>query len=86
MKKNFPVKLPDKRKVPLRFTVTGLSLILLSSFILLFSITTSTLDGVSGYIFLKSLADTVEYLLVSLLLVVGGGFFLDYVFTKSGEF
>ncbi len=85
MKKVFSLKLPDKRKVPLHFTVIGLMLVLCSSAILLLSITTSTLVGADRYIFLTSLSEAVEYLLLSLLMVVGGGFFLDYFFCKSNE-
>lgn len=86
MKKLFTLKLPDKTKVPVHFTLIGLKLVLWSSLILLFSITSSTQSGTDRYIFLTSLSEAVEYILLSLALVVGGGFFLDYVFCKSGEF
>lgn len=85
MKKRFFTTLPNKNKVPLFFTISCLKLILWSSLILLLSITTSTLCGKDKYIFFFSLYPAIEYILFSLVLVTGGGFFLDYIFCNSKE-
>ena len=86
MKHISDIKLPDKKKVPMLFTLSGLSLTLWISIILLISVTTSNLNGTQRYIFMSSLTEGVKYILLSLVLIIGSGFFLDYVFCKSGEF
>ena len=83
--KKINVKLPDKTKVPMLFMLSGLSLILFISVILLLSVTTTTLSGTERYIFIISLREAVGYILLSLMLVIGGGFLLDYCFCKSCE-
>ena len=80
MKRNLKTTLPDKTKVPMLFMHSGLMLTLWISIILLLSVTTSTLCGAERYIFMTSLREGIKYILLSLVLIIGGGFFLDYVF------
>lgn len=86
MKHISDIKLPDKKKVPMLFTLSGLSLTLWISIILLITVITSNLHGTERYIFMTTLIEGVKYILLSLVLIIGSGFFLDYVFCKSGEF
>ena len=85
MKKHIFQKLPDKRKVSLIFTLSFLRLILWSSLVLFFSITTNCLSGKDKYIFFCYLYPAFEYILLSVVLATGSGFFLDYIFCKSEE-
>jgi len=86
MKHISDIKLPDKKKVPMLFTLSGLSLTLWISIILLITVTTSNLNGTERYIFMTSLMEGVKYILLSLVLIIGGGFLLDYCFCKSCEY
>ena len=85
MKRKTKIKLPDKTKVPMLFTLSGLMLTLWISIILLVSVITTNLSGAERYIFLTTLREAIVYILLSLMLVIGGGFFLDYCFCKSCE-